>query len=76
MKCQSCNKDRHKLKVVYSDLLPGITFNLCDTCSERNYEPKWAIVVAARSYGVDVVTKHIKQRKYVGSEITLNDVIV
>ncbi len=75
MICQSCKQHRQTLKVRNSRLIPKTKFNLCDGCINRKFEPRWAVVISARSFGWASVSEYIDKHLYVGEEITLKEVI-
>lgn len=64
---------RQKLKVVDSALLMNKKFNMCGDCISRNIEPRWAIILAGRAFGVDHVLDVINERRYTGDEISVRD---
>ena len=75
MKCYSCNKQKNGLHPKKSELLNGVISLLCQSCIDFKYEPRWVIVLAARSKGPDAVREFIIKRRYVGNEILANELI-
>jgi hypothetical protein len=75
MKCYSCNKQKNGLHPKKSELLHGVISLLCQTCIDAKYEPRWVIVLAARSKGADTVREFIIKRRYLGNEILANELI-
>ena len=75
MKCYSCNKNKNELHPKKSELLDGVTSLMCQTCIDARYEPRWIIVLAARSRGADLVKDFIIKRRYVGPEIMGNELL-
>lgn len=75
MKCYSCNKQKNELHPKKSELLDGVTSLMCQTCIDLKYEPRWTIVLAARSKGPNYVKDFIVKRRYCGDEILANELI-
>ena len=75
MKCYSCNKQKNELHPKKSELLVGVISLMCQTCVDSRFEPRWVIVLAARSKGADTVRDFIIKRRYVGDEILANELI-
>lgn len=69
--CDSCGGQRFTLTSVQSRLLKTMTFNLCNDCKEVGKEPRWLIVLAARS-GQDV-NHWLSERLYDGEDIAQGD---
>ncbi len=63
--CYSCNKTKNKLDVKKSSLLP-INLLMCETCITSKFEPRWVIILAGRSNGVDHVKEYIQKKRYIG----------
>jgi hypothetical protein len=76
VKCSCCNKQKAGLKPRKSQLLPGVNLLMCGECLEKKYEPKWVIILSARRYGKDSVSKYINDRRYCGDLILAEEVIV
>jgi hypothetical protein len=49
---------------------------MCQTCIDNKFEPRWIVILAGRTYGVDKVRDFILKRRYVGKEIFATDLIV
>lgn len=75
MKCYSCNKQKNELHPKKSELLSGVSSLLCQMCIDSKYEPRWVIVLAARSKGPDIVKDFIIKRRYIGEEILANELL-
>jgi len=73
MICTSCTKNVSPFYKVPSQLLP-ITLNLCGRCMTEGLEPRFAVVLAGR-VDIDLVTDHIKDRRYLGAEISATELI-
>lgn len=74
MNCQGCGSVRSKLKIVDSQILNNKKFNLCSDCIDGKIEPRWAIILSARSFGMDRVIDIINERRYVGDDISIHDI--
>ena len=75
MKCYSCNKQKEQLHTKKSELLDGVVSLMCQTCIDSKFEPRWVIVLAARSKGADIVKEFIVKRRYIGNEILANELL-
>ena len=75
MKCYSCNKQKQELHPKKSELLDGVVSLLCQTCIDSRLEPRWIVILAARSKGPDTVRDFIIRRRYVGKDILANELI-
>ena len=75
MKCYSCNKQKESLHTKKSELLDGVVSLMCQTCIDSKFEPRWVIVLAARSKGADIVKEFIVKRRYIGNEILANELL-
>lgn len=76
MKCQSCEKDKAKLKVVPSKVVPSLDLKLCPSCEFDGLEPRFVIILGARSGGnEEVIRELVKNRQYLGDEIKLHEVL-
>ncbi len=73
--CYSCNKTKHKLDVKKSSLLP-INLLMCETCVTSKFEPRWVIILAGRSNGVDHVKEYIQKKRYIGNEVSASELLV
>lgn len=71
--CSSCEKPKNKLFAKKSRLV-GSQLYMCQSCIDQGYEPRWAIILASRSFGPDFVKSYIKNRKYEGEEILAQEV--
>lgn len=75
MLCQSCNKSKNQLHHVKSRILIEISLNMCQSCIDSGYEPRWVVILAARSLGSDAVRSYIVDKRYVGPTITGVEII-
>jgi len=39
------------------------------------YEPRWSVIVIARSSGIEAVRDFISNKRYVGDEITVKELL-
>lgn len=76
MKCQSCEQDKAKLHVVQSEIVPSLDLKLCASCKFDNLEPRFVIILGARSGADrDKIKEVVRERRYLGKEITLHEVL-
>lgn len=75
MKCTSCNKNKAELHPKKSDILKGVSLVMCQACIDAGFEPRWAVVLGARSNGPASVKNYITKRLYFGREITGQELI-
>lgn len=48
---------------------------LCDSCANANLEPRHIVIIAGRSKGIDFVREYIVQHKYLGEEISAQELV-
>lgn len=75
MVCSSCNKQKAELHPRKSKLITGMNLYLCDGCTRAKMEPRFAIILCARSNGPESVTDYIKNRRYFGEEISAKEIV-
>ena len=75
MLCYSCNKPKNTLNPVESKILKGQVFLMCQTCIENKFEPRWAIILGGRQFGIEKVRDFISKRRYVGKEIWAEELV-
>lgn len=75
MLCYSCGKSKANLNAKKSSLLPGINLLMCQSCIDSKYEPRWIIILAGRQNDPTHVRDFILKRRYIGKEITANELI-
>ena len=73
--CYSCSKQKHKLEVKKSSIMP-INLFMCETCINSKFEPRWVVILAGRSNGVDHVKEYIQKKRYIGSEVSASELLV
>ena len=56
--------------------MPGMKLLLCNECLDKKREPRYIIVIVGRGEdGWDKVKNYIKQRRYVGDEISTHELV-
>jgi len=75
MLCQSCNNSKSQLYYVKSNIMNSISLNMCKTCIDNKFEPRWVIILAARSLGSESIKDYIVNKRYVGEQITGVEII-
>jgi hypothetical protein len=69
--CSCCNRQRSKLTPIETNLLKKQQLIMCSPCLESGHEPRWLIIISARSSGMtDELIKLIREEKYCGKVIT------
>lgn len=74
MVCMSCKGQKSGLRKRKSKLM-GTDLFLCAVCYEKKYEPRYAVILSARSHGINYVEDWIKNKRYVGEEITIRELL-
>lgn len=74
--CQSCEKQKMTLRKVRSALIKSMEILLCAGCIDKKYEPRYLVILSARSNGFsDNVRRIINDRRYLGEEISASDIL-
>jgi len=73
--CYSCNKSKNKLAVKKSTLMP-INLFMCESCIASKFEPRWVVILAGRQSGIDIVRDVIQKHRYIGNEITAEELMI
>lgn len=76
MVCTVCRQQKAALRVRNSKLIPGLRLMLCESCFNGKKEPRFAIILLARQGQVDKVLDYVKNNRYVGDPILLEDIIL
>lgn len=63
------------LRKIKSALIPGMELIMCSTCIMNKYEPRYIIILAARTIGIKDAAKFIKDRRYIGKHIPASDIL-
>lgn len=71
MKCAICGKPKENL--VPTQSLLGQQIFACRMCVSQGYQPRWAIIVAARTNGRESVWQYVEKEKYFGKPITAKE---
>ncbi|QMP84335.1 hypothetical protein HUN41_00246 [Streptomyces phage Coruscant] len=71
MVCDSCGAQRNVLTTKKSEIYKLMVFSFCHSCTEKNMEPRWLIILAARA-GKDV-SFWLEERRYEGEDILGKD---
>lgn len=72
--CSSCERQKQKLYPVKSNLI-GAQLYMCQSCLDKGYEPRWAIILAAQKFGMAQVRPYIVKRMYEGEQIHAYEII-
>jgi hypothetical protein len=75
MDCYSCGKQKHQVHPKKSDIINGVTVMMCQSCIDKGFEPRWAVVLGGRQLGPEQVKEYIVKRLYVGPEIAASELI-
>ena len=57
-------------------VLLQINLLMCETCISSKYEPRWAVVIAGRQYGADLVKEFVMKKRYCGNDITASELLI
>jgi hypothetical protein len=74
--CYSCTSSKSKINAVDSRLLNGIKLLMCSTCIDKNYEPRWAIVISARHGGSEKIKDYVLNKRYIGEDIVASELLI
>lgn len=76
MICSVCQENRHEVHARKSRLMPGAKLFLCNECLAAKREPRHIIVIVGRGPdGWNIVKDYIKNRRYVGREISTHELV-
>lgn len=74
--CQSCGMQKMSLRRVKSSLIQTMELIMCNTCITQKYEPRFIVILAARTIGFgDSVRKVIGDKRYLGEDIPASDIL-
>lgn len=73
--CQCCNMPRAELKNYKSKLI-NMKLIMCATCIDSKFEPRFVIILTARSKGIEAVKEYINKHRYVGDPIHAKDIVI
>jgi hypothetical protein len=75
MVCTVCQQPKNELTPSKSQLLPGLNLFRCAVCHASKKEPRWAIILAAKTMGNESVRALVLNHRYVGEEIKLSETV-
>lgn len=73
--CSSCDQPKAQLHAQKSKLVTNATIYMCQTCLEKGFEPRWAIILAGRTLGIKIIRPYIVNNLYIGDQIRAKEVI-
>jgi hypothetical protein len=73
--CACCGRQHADLRAQKSRLLDGTKFMVCPSCKRGGFEPRYIIILVARSEGTDKVAEYIRDHKYHGEPILGREMI-
>lgn len=76
MKCQSCKKQKASLAGKKSSLIEDMNIIMCDSCTQRGFEPRHIVVLAmVGNWNVERTKQFIADRRYYGEEIKASEIV-
>lgn len=75
MLCSVCKQNRNEIHPKKSRLMADAKLYLCNECLKEKREPRYLVVLHGRSNGIDSISDYIKNKRYVGAEILLSELI-
>lgn len=75
MVCSSCDRQKANLSTKNSRLLPKMKLYLCEECIKAKREPRYVIILAAREFGVGLVSEYIISKRYIGDDILGREIL-
>jgi hypothetical protein len=63
------------LRKIRSSLINTMEIVMCNTCISKRLEPRYIVIIAARTAGIDSVRKVISERRYLGDLISASDIL-
>lgn len=75
MLCFSCGKQKNELLPKKSDIINGVTLLMCQLCLDSKFEPRWTVILGGRQQGAESVRDYIIKRRYVGRDISAEELI-
>lgn len=73
--CTVCKQPKNELTFSLSQLIDGLKLYRCAQCHGSKKEPRWAILMAAKTMGNDSVRPWVTNHRYVGEPIKLSEVV-
>lgn len=59
-----------------SKLFPDSIWSMCRICIERGFEPRWAVLLYIKRYGINHSSRYIIDKKYSGDPISVRELII
>lgn len=75
LQCTVCRKHRLELRRRTSKLKSDMVLLLCNECFEAKREPRFLVIMVARSSGLATVRDYIRHRRYHGDKITAEELV-
>lgn len=73
--CACCGRQHADLRAQKSRLITDIKFMVCPTCKKGGFEPRYIIILVARSEGPNRVAEYVRDHKYHGEPILGREMI-
>lgn len=73
--CTVCRKHKANLRSRKSKLITNMVLFLCNDCFEKKLEPRFAVILKARTDGLASVRDYIRGHKYFGDKIVAEELI-
>lgn len=74
--CACCGRQHNELRAQKSKLLDGAKFMVCPSCKRDGFEPRYIIILVARSEGTGRVADYVRDHKYHGEPILGREMVV
>lgn len=74
--CASCRKQKYEVHPHKSSLITQIDLLMCRTCIRKGFEPRYIIVLAARSGMLREASHFIVNDLYIGDRIDAKAILV
>jgi len=73
--CTVCKQQKNKLHARKSRLWPAVDLFLCGDCNDAKREPRFVIILAGRTNGIDSIKDYINKHRYVGKPIEVSELL-
>lgn len=74
MNCSVCDK-KNDLHQKSSKLMPKVDIYVCAPCEQKHLEPRWIVLLIARTQGIQGVKDYLIKHQYYGDEITAKELL-